>query len=97
MVFFFMMRMNKRMKKHSGNKSTPFSASELLAVQALCHQLGPQNALLLQTARLQVPSLAQHSGDEFRWSPLLGICSKALTSKQLEPRVYPATANLAST
>jgi hypothetical protein len=57
-VFFFMMRMNKRMKKNSGNKSTPFSASELLAVQALCHQLGSQNALLLQTARLQVASLA---------------------------------------
>jgi hypothetical protein len=57
-LFFFMMRQNKRMKKHSGNKSTPFSASELLAVQALCHQLGSQNALLVQIAWLQVASLA---------------------------------------
>jgi hypothetical protein len=73
MVFFFMMRMNKRLKKHSGNKSTPFSASELLAVQALCHQLGSQNALLVQIAWLQITNFAQYSGDEFRRAPMLRI------------------------
>ena len=73
LLFFFMMLQNKRMKKYSGYTSTLFRSSELLAVQALCHQLGSQNALLMQIARFQVSSLAQHSGDEFRWSPLLGI------------------------
>jgi hypothetical protein len=73
MVFFFMMRMNKRLKKNSGNKSTSFSASELLAVQALCHQLGSQNALLVQIAWLQITNFAQYSGDEFRWAPMLRI------------------------
>jgi hypothetical protein len=53
-----MMRQNKRMKKYSGYTSTLFRSSELLAVQALCHQLGSQNALLVQIARLQVSSLA---------------------------------------
>jgi hypothetical protein len=53
-----MMRQNKRMKKYSGYTSTLFRSSELLAVQALCHQLGSQNALLVQIAWLQVSSLA---------------------------------------
>ena len=60
-------------EKHSGNTSTLFRSSELLAVQALCHQLGSQNALLVQTTWLQVTSTAQHSGDEFRWSILFGL------------------------
>lgn len=58
LLFFFMMRQNKRMKKYSGYTSTLFRSSELLAVQALCHQLGSQNALLVQIAWLQVSSLA---------------------------------------
>ncbi len=47
-----MMRQNQSIKKHSGKPSTPFDPSELLAVQTLCHELGPQNALLVQIARL---------------------------------------------
>ncbi len=61
------------MEKSSGNISTSVNSSELLAVQALCHELGPQNALLVQVARLQISNFAQHSGDEFRWSSLLWI------------------------
>jgi hypothetical protein len=96
MVFFFMMRMNKRLKKHSGNKSTSFSASELLAVQALCHQLGSQNALLVQIAWLQITIFAQYSGDEFRWATLLRIRVKTFNSKHIEHRVYPPTAQVGS-
>jgi hypothetical protein len=61
------------MKKSSGNNYSPFGSSELLAVQAFCHQLGSENALLVQIARLQVSSFAQHSGDEFRWTSVLWI------------------------
>jgi len=68
-----MMRQNKRMKKYSGYTSTLFRSSELLAVQALCHQLGSQNALLVQIAWLQISNFAQHSGHEFRWTSLLWI------------------------
>jgi len=96
MVFFFMMRMNKLLKKHSGNKSTSFSASELLAVQALCHQLGSQNALLVQIAWLQITIFAQYSGDEFRWATLLRIRVKTFNSKHIEHRVYPPTAQVGS-
>jgi hypothetical protein len=68
-----MMRQNKRMKKYSGYTSTLFRSSELLAVQALCHQLGSQNALLVQIAWLQITNFAQYSGDEFRRAPMLRI------------------------
>jgi hypothetical protein len=47
-----MMRQNQSIKKHSGKPSTPFDPSELLAVQTLCHELGSQNALLVQIAWL---------------------------------------------
>ena len=73
LLFFFMMLQNKRMKKYSGYTSTLFRSSELLAVQALCHQLGSQNALLVQIAWLQITNFAQYSGDEFRWASLLWI------------------------
>jgi hypothetical protein len=72
-LFFFMMRQNQSIKKYSGKPSTPFAPSELLAVQALCHQLGSQNALLVQIAWLQISNFAQHSGDEFRWTSVLWV------------------------
>jgi hypothetical protein len=47
-----MMQQNQSIKKHSGKPSTPSNPSELLAVQTLCHELGSQNALLVQIAWL---------------------------------------------
>jgi hypothetical protein len=35
--------------------------------------LGPQNALFVQIAGLQISNFAQHSGDEFRWAAMLRI------------------------
>jgi len=73
LAFFFMMRCIQFIQTYSGNLSTSFNSSELLAVQALCHQLGSQNALLVQIAWLQISSFAQYSGHEFRWTSLLWI------------------------
>ncbi|MEY4301991.1 MAG: hypothetical protein RJB06_398 [Pseudomonadota bacterium] len=91
-----MMRCIQFIQTYSGNLSTSFNSSELLAVQALCHQLGSQNALLVQIAWLQISSFAQYSGHEFRWTSLLWISSKTINSKHLEHRVYPPIAHATS-
>lgn len=55
---------------------------ELLEVQTLCHQLGSQNAIQLQVVGIQVTSLAQHSSDELRRTPMLWLRPQASQCSQ---------------
>ena len=54
----------------SGRPSLTFRQSQLLAVQAFRDELGPQDALLLQVAWLQISNFAEHSSDEHGRPPL---------------------------
>ena len=56
-----------------GHPSLTSRKSQLLAVQAFRHKLGPKDALLMQIAWVQIANFAKHSGHEFRWTPLLRV------------------------